>query len=167
MVIVLMGVTGSGKSTVGRLLAERLGWSFFEGDDFHPPENVRKMAAGEPLTDDDRRPWLAALAEVIAELVATGGQGVVACSALRAAYRRALAVGPEVRFVHLAVEESESRRRLQQRTDHYMPAGLVASQFAALEEPGEALRLDGTLPAEHLVDEIVQILMPRAGGSLR
>lgn len=134
--IVVMGVSGCGKSTVGALLAERLGWPFEDGDSFHPPANVEKMRAGTPLTDEDRWPWLEAIAARIAS-ARDGGQGVVvACSALKRSYRDALRAGhADIRFLHLTGEPALIMARQAARQGHYMPASLVASQFATLEPP--------------------------------
>lgn len=141
--IILMGVTGSGKTTLGRLLAERLGWQFFDGDDYHPPENIRKMAAGIPLTDENRFEWLQVLAGLIGDVLDEGKSAVLACSALKQRYRDILNVDPRlVRFVYLKGSPKLIRFRVQQRSGHYMKAGMVESQFAALEEPDHALTLD-------------------------
>jgi gluconokinase len=134
--IVVMGVSGAGKSTVGALLAERLGWPFEDGDAFHPPGNVEKMRAGTPLTDEDRWPWLGAIAARIAAARAAGTGVVVACSALKRAYRDVLRDGQgDVRFLHLTGEPALIMARQAARVGHYMPASLVASQFATLEPP--------------------------------
>jgi len=134
--IVVMGVSGSGKSTVGAALAGALGWAFEDGDAFHPPGNVAKMRAGTPLTDEDRWPWLAALAGRIARARAEGGGVVIACSALRRAYRDRLRDGhTDIRFLHLTGDQALILARQAARRGHYMPASLVASQFATLEPP--------------------------------
>jgi gluconokinase len=147
MIVVLMGVAGSGKTTLGRLLAGQLGWTFVEGDAFHPPANVEKMHRGEPLTDADRAPWLRALHARIEELAAAGQSAVVACSALKQAYRDALAAArPEVVFVHLTAPPAVIRERLRARHGHFMPPALLASQLATLEEPAGALSVDVTAP---------------------
>ena len=141
-VLVVMGVSGSGKTTVGALLAGKLGWEFVDGDDFHPAANVAKMHAGHPLTDEDRWPWLDSVALWIDAVRATDGHGVVACSALRRAYRDKLATGrPDVAIVFLEGDEALIARRQAARHGHYMPASLVASQFATLEPPGEGERV--------------------------
>ncbi|MBR0680658.1 gluconokinase [Roseomonas eburnea] len=131
-----MGVSGCGKSTVGALLAERLGWPFEDGDAFHPPSNVAKMSAGTPLTDDDRWPWLAAIAARIARARAAGEGVVIGCSALKRAYRDMLRDGhADVRFLHLTGTPELIMARQAARTGHFMPVSLIASQFATLELP--------------------------------
>jgi gluconokinase len=135
-VIVMMGVSGSGKSTIASMLAHRLGWTYEDGDWFHPKSNVEKMHHGEPLTDTDRWPWLNAIAAWIDETRKAGGHGVVACSALKRAYRDILIDGrPDVRLVFHKGDQELIARRIAARDDHFMPASLLDSQFAALEEP--------------------------------
>ena len=136
MIVVIMGVSGSGKSTIGRLLAARLHWEFTDGDRFHPASNVEKMRNGIPLTDDDRWPWLDAIAAWIDDTRRSGGHSVLACSALKRRYRDVL-IGnrPDVRLVFLKGEETLIARRLATRHGHFMPQGLLRSQFEALEEP--------------------------------
>jgi len=135
-VLVVMGVSGSGKTTIAALLAGRLGWEFEDGDDFHPPENVAKMHGGTPLTDDDRWPWLGAIAAWIDATRSTGRHAVVVCSALKRAYRDILLRDkPGVRLVYLQGDKQLIATRQAARLNHYMPATLVDSQFAALEEP--------------------------------
>ena len=168
--IVLMGVAGAGKTTVMAGLAGRLGWATAEGDDFHSPENVAKMRAGVPLTDDDRRPWIAALSVWIGEReAANGGAGenaIVACSALRRSYRDLLRDGhPSVLFVHLVAPAATLETRLHERPGHYMPPALLGSQLETLEplgpdEPGAVVATDAG-PAV-VVDAILS--MPAAGG---
>ena len=138
-VIVVMGVSGAGKSTIARTLAEQLGWDFAEGDDLHPAANVTKMASGEALSDEDRWPWLARVAGWIDDEIEARRHGVITCSALKRAYRDVLR-RPEVMFVYLSVPRRELERRLALRHGHYMPASLLESQLAALEppEPDEA-----------------------------
>ena len=145
--IVVMGVSGTGKSTVGTLLADDLGWSFLEGDDVHPAANVAKMRAGIPLEDDDRAPWLAAIRDELSANADDGRSTVVTCSALRRAYRDVLRVARgRVRFVHLEVAPDELARRMTQREGHFMPASLLASQLATLE-PLDADEDGVTVPA--------------------
>lgn len=137
MILVVMGVAGSGKTTIARMLAERLGWRFQEGDALHPPANVAKMSAGTPLTDDDRWPWLHTIAGVMDGWRAEGASGIVTCSALKRAYRDILVGGhPDVRIVHLAGEKALIAARMAARKGHFMPTALLDSQFATLEPPG-------------------------------
>jgi len=155
MSIVLMGVSGSGKTTIGKLLAARLGCAFIDGDDFHPPANVAKMAAGTPLTDADRWPWLRILnAKLLAE-----PHAVLACSALKESYRRVLAEGlSDCRFVHLRGSIEMIRARLGQRNHRYMPASLLDSQFATLEPPAGAIEVDIAQAPESCVQAIASAL---------
>lgn len=150
--IIIMGVSGSGKTTVGTALARRLGIPFLDADDFHPPENIAKMSAGVPLDDADREPWLAALSRELRERDAL----VLACSALKRRYREALAVGSDVKFVWLRVDESTIRKRFEKRPGHFMNEALIESQFAALETPDGALAIDGTLPVEEIIEQILK-----------
>ena len=158
MIVVVMGVSGSGKTVVGQALAAALGWPFIEGDDYHPPANVAKMAAGTPLNDADRGPWLDRLAAEMAAILGRGGHAVLACSALRQSYRdrlaRAARAPADVRFVHLKSDYATIAARLAARRHRYMPASLLASQFAALEEPNNAMVVDaGTA----IADEVARI----------
>jgi gluconokinase len=135
--IVVMGVSGSGKTEIGRLLAERLGWCFRDADEFHPPENVAKMRAGIPLDDADREPWLATLAAVLEEAITAGTPLVLACSALKRGHRTRLGLPRgHVRLVHLDGSPDVIKKRIEQRAGHFMPATLLDSQLAALERPG-------------------------------
>jgi gluconokinase len=160
MVIVLMGVSGSGKTTVGKILADRLGWTFVEGDDFHPPANVAKLRAGEPLTDADRAPWLADLRERVDAACARGENVVLACSALRHAYRDYLEKHePEcVHYVYLHGSEELIRQRLAARKGHFLNPTLLHSQFETLEPPTDALRVEVSAAPEVVADEIRQKL---------
>lgn len=158
MAVVLMGVTGSGKTTVGKILAGRLGWPYLDGDDFHPPANVAKMAAGSPLTDEDRWPWLRALAEEIGGRVDRGDSCLLGCSALKEEYRaalRAMRDASQVRFVHLAGPESLIARRLASRVHRYMPASLLRSQFEALEPPADATVVDIDATPDEIADRVI------------
>jgi gluconokinase len=159
MIIVVIGVMGAGKTTVGSALAARLGWRFFDADDFHSEENWAKLARGEPLGEADRSPWLARLREENARLIAAGESAVLACSALKQAYRDALvppdAKAGDVRFVYLHAEPALTADRLSDRAGHRASAALLQSQFAALEEPRDALRLDTSAPVPALVEAIV------------
>jgi gluconokinase len=155
MVIVVMGVSGVGKTTVGTLLARALGAEFAEGDSYHPPANVEKMRDGIALDDEDRWPWLQILAAEIDRWLAEGRDVVLACSALKRAYRDLLAHGrPTVRFVYLKGETALLQTRLDERRDHYMPPTLLASQLAALEEPDDALAIDVSGAPEGIVEQI-------------
>ena len=153
-----MGVTGSGKTTLGRRLAAELGWPYFEADDFHSDANRDKMSRGVPLTDEDRAPWLAALRARIDECAAAGRDAVFTCSALKEKYRQALlggAGGDRVpHLVFLAAEPATVAARLRERVGHYMPASLIQSQFDILEIPAHALQLDARLSPELLLAEI-------------
>ncbi len=135
-VIVLMGVSGSGKSTVGAALSQRLGWPYSDADAFHPPANVAKMSAGHPLDDEDRKPWLAAIAAHIDDVRARGAHAIVSCSALKRVYRDVLAgARDDVRLVLLDGSKQEIHARMSARKDHFMPLNLLDSQFATLERP--------------------------------
>jgi gluconokinase len=161
--IVVMGVAGSGKSTVGAALAERRGCPFVDGDDHHPEANVAKMTAGIPLDDGDRVPWLATLNRLLRDRQAEGHDVVLACSALRDTYRRRLGDGVDgLVFVHLVIDEAEARRRLRERPGHYMAEAMVAGQFTTLEEParGEAVRVEATAPVDEIVDRVLSRLGP-------
>ena len=155
-VVVVMGVSGAGKTTVGSMLAERLGWEFADADDYHPPANVAKMASGQPLNDADRAPWLQALQELSATKLSQNRSLVLACSALKASYRDVIAAGdPRIRFVFLHGSFELIQARLQERSGHYMPAALLRSQFDALEEPDDAMILDIGPPPTDLVATII------------
>ena len=142
VIVVLMGVSGSGKTTVGRTLADDLGWTFLDADDFHPPANVAKMAAGVALSDEDRWPWLDRLVEELRAFEQNGRHVILACSALKQSYRDRLAPAGDVRWVYLKGEKSTIEPRIASRESHYMPASLLTSQFAALEEPAGAIVVD-------------------------
>jgi gluconokinase len=136
MILIVAGVSGSGKTTVGALLAGRLGWQFADADTFHPAANIAKMAAGIALTDADRGPWLHAITAWMDERIAQGGSAVVTCSALKRAYRDTLLGGrPQARMVFLSVDREEAARRLAARHGHFFGSGLISSQFDALEPP--------------------------------
>ncbi|HTQ01327.1 MAG TPA: gluconokinase [Casimicrobiaceae bacterium] len=142
MIVVLMGVCGCGKTTVGKALAADLGCRFLDADDFHPPANVAKMASGEPLTDDDRWPWLDRIATELRQILARGEHAVLACSALKETYRARLKRAGDVRIVYLKGDYATIEARLALRRHEYMPASLLPSQFAALEEPTDAFVVD-------------------------
>jgi len=142
MTAVIMGVCGSGKTTVGRALADELGWAFLDADAYHPEVNVAKMAAGVALTDEDRWPWLDRLSRELRALHASGRHAILACSALRQAYRDRLSSAGELKWVYLKGDAATIEPRLASRRGHYMPPSLLASQFAALEEPQDAMVID-------------------------
>ena len=149
-IVIVMGVSGSGKSTVAKGLSTVLGWEFAEGDAFHPDANVEKMRAGQPLTDEDRWPWLRAIGDWISTKESRGESAVVTCSALRRVYRDLLREGrPHVRFLHVTADTDVIRDRMEHRAGHYMPPSLLPSQLATLEplepdEPGVAIGNEGT-----------------------
>jgi gluconokinase len=159
MVIIIMGVTGAGKSTIGRLLAAKLGWPFFDADDFHPKANVEKMHSGRPLTDADRAPWLAALRVLITDYVRQGRDAIIACSALKAEYRARLRVDAQrVVFVYLTGDPALIRTRLAARQGHFMPPALLDSQMALLEPPTDGVCVDVTLTPAMIVENIREAL---------
>jgi len=156
-VIVIMGVSGAGKTVVGKALSAATGWPFYEGDDYHSAASVEKMRHGIPLDDDDRRPWLNALHQLIADVLRRSERAIIACSALKAAYRTRLAEGTApgaVRFVHLDVPMDVLCARLETRVGHFMPPELLASQLDTLEAPRDALWVDGTKPPAEIVARI-------------
>ena len=159
IVIVVMGVSGCGKTTVARLVAQRAGWRFAEADEFHSPANVAKMRSGVPLTDEDRAPWLAAIAAYIATARASQEPAVITCSALKRRYRDVI-VGarPDVALVYLKGDYDTIARRMTTRAHHYMPVSLLQSQFDALEEPGadeRALSISIDFPPETIVERVM------------
>ena len=156
MILLIMGVTGSGKSTVGKLVAERLAWVFLEADEFHSPENIAKMHNGIPLTDADRLPWLDAIHARLAALHAEGKDIVLACSALKQSYRQRLEKNLPIKLVYLKGSPASIGRRLRQRRGHFAGMPILAGQFADLEEPREALTLSVELPPEEIVRKILQ-----------
>ena len=160
--LIVMGVSGSGKSTIGDKLAERLRWTFEDGDRFHPAGNVAKMSAGHPLTDEDRWPWLQAIADEIDRVCRAGEHAVIACSALKRAYRDILVHGrDDVRIIFLEGKQDLIAARLAARKDHFMPPGLLASQFRTLEPPANSenpVTASIDAPVETIVDDIVRQL---------
>ncbi len=163
MILVIMGVSGSGKTTIGEKLAARLGWQFADGDDFHPPHNVQKMRSGQPLTDDDRWPWLRAIADWIDARRETGENAIVACSALKRSYRDLLLGGrPGVHLVYLKGDIELIRQRMTQRRGHFMPTALLQSQFDALEEPTSEER-GVTVSIDATRDEVVTQILAALG----
>jgi gluconokinase len=165
--IVVMGVSGSGKSTVAAELVRRLGWDFAEGDDFHPAENVAKMAAGQPLADEDRWPWLRTLAGWIGEHEAAGTNAVVTCSALKRSYRDLLCEGhPSVWFAHVRAAPELIQQRVDARRGHYMPPSLLGSQLETLQplEPDEpGAQISGVDPAVQVAERVLEALSTERG----
>jgi gluconokinase len=158
MIAIMMGVTGSGKTTVGKLLADEFGWQFVDADDFHPPANVEKMRSGIPLTDEDRRPWLAQLRSQIQLWITQHRNVVLACSALKKSYREDLQAGPDVRFVYLKGSAELIGERLRARHGHFAGTQILAGQFADLEEPTDAVTVDISATPDQIVGEIRQKL---------
>jgi carbohydrate kinase (thermoresistant glucokinase family) len=164
MVIIVMGVAGSGKSTIGLLLASRLGWQFVEGDDYHSPANVKKMRAGIPLTDADREPWLHKLATLIAGWNTAGEDYVLTCSALKRAYRDQLGLGEGLLYVYLEGTREELEKRLRNRESHFAGVELLDSQLATLEEPAHnepAITVPLSDTPGQIVDRVVDALRAR------
>ena len=159
MAIVLMGVSGCGKTRIGEALTQTMGWPFYDGDDYHPKANIDKMSQGMPLNDDDRQPWLEELYKIIREHLDRGIDVIVSCSALKAKYRETLRGDLEtVRFVHLAGSAEVIYERLQHRNGHFMKAEMLQSQFADLEIPQDALSVSIDQPVNKVVAEIVEKL---------
>jgi len=155
MIVILMGVAGSGKTTIGALLAADLGWPFYDGDDFHPPENIDKMREGRPLMDEDRFAWLSALRQLIDRLLRERTSAIITCSALKEAYREQLQGKDEgVRFVYLKGSYELIHQRIATRRNHFMKADLLASQYDALEEPTGALTVDAAATPEAIVAKV-------------
>jgi gluconokinase len=155
MVVIVMGVTGAGKTTVGRALGAALNWEFHDGDDLHSEANKRKMHEGIALTDADRAPWLRAIRELVESMLAQGRDGVVACSALKQSYRDEIVVEPaSVKVVYLKASPEQIADRLRNRIGHFMNPDLLQSQFDTLEEPRDAIVVDASMAPRAVVDEI-------------
>ena len=154
MIVIVMGTTGSGKTTIGTLLAKRLGWEFADADDFHPPANVQKMKHGIALTDADRSPWLQTLRDKIVQWHAEGRSAILACSALKQSYRDELRATSDVKFVYLKGSYELFSKRVLARKGHFAKQDLLASQFADLEEPTDAITIDARESREEMVYEV-------------
>jgi gluconokinase len=159
MIILVMGVTGSGKTTVGTLLAAQMGWTFADADSFHPPANVEKMSHAIPLTDADRIPWLEAIHQQIIAWDSSGTSGVITCSALKKSYRQLLLGDLDVKLIYLHGSEAVIAARVAARVGHFAKADLVASQFADLQEPDDAIEVE----VDHTPEEIVAEIRRRLG----
>jgi len=159
MITIITGVSGSGKTTVGRLVAERLGCRFIDADDVHPQANIDKMSRGIPLTDADRKPWLEALRDIISDLNAQGHSAVLACSALKQSYRDVLNTsGADIRWVYLRGTYEAILNRMKNRPGHFMKPEMLKSQFEALEEPVDALTIDAVSDLNKIVHEICKVV---------
>jgi gluconokinase len=154
VIVIIMGTTGAGKTTVGTMLAAQLNWQFADADAFHPPANIEKMSRGIPLNDADRAPWLQALRKVILEWIAVGKNIVLACSALKRAYREVLRASPEVKIIYLKGNFALFAERIRHRHGHFAGEGILAGQFADLEEPADAITIDAAQSPEAIVAEI-------------
>jgi gluconokinase len=149
-----MGPAGSGKTTVGKLLAAQLAWDFFDGDNFHSPANIEKMSRGIPLHDEDRIPWLNSIREAMLQWDSNGRNAVLACSALKRSYRERLQINPHVKLVYLKASFELLRERLHSRKGHYAGEQILAGQFADLEEPADAITIDAAQPPEQIVADV-------------
>ncbi|HKF01816.1 MAG TPA: gluconokinase [Candidatus Sulfotelmatobacter sp.] len=158
MIVIVMGVVGAGKTTVGKLLASELGWQFADADDFHPASNVEKISHGVPLTDEDREPWLDRLRDAILNWIANGQSTVLACSALKRSYRTKLQAAHEVRLVFLKGSAGMIAKRLQARHGHFAGEAILASQLADLEEPENAVTADISGAPQQIVNQIRKAL---------
>ena len=154
MIIIVMGVSGSGKTTIGRLLANDLGWDFYDADDFHSAQNIAKMSRGLALSDGDRQPWLKSLRVLILDCLKSGKQAVIACSALKETYRIALRVNDNVQFVYLKGSFEQIKARLTDRQNHFMSGDLLADQFTTLEEPLDAVPIDISMQTDQITQAI-------------
>ena len=167
MVVIIWGVSGAGKTTIGELLAQELHWKFYDADDFHPQVNIDKMERGEPLTDEDRQPWLQSLREAITRSLAANENAVLACSALKRKYRELLRVNADVKFVFLHGSRARIADQLKQRRGHFIDPALLDSQFADLEEPESSedmLTIELKGGPDELVEQIRQKLSPSRTG---
>jgi len=151
MIIIIMGVSGAGKTTIGQLLTQELGWNFYDADDFHSAANKDKMSRGVALTDEDHGDWLMSLRELLNQCIATSRSTVLACSALKQEYRNVLRFNDEVHFVYLQGSYQQIAARIKNRKDHYMKPEMLTSQFAILEEPNDALKADTSKTPNEIV----------------
>jgi gluconokinase len=158
MIFIVMGVSGSGKTTLGKAVSNTLGWKFYEGDEYHPAENIEKMRTGIPLDDEDRLPWLLSLSNVIKDAIEKKENIVISCSALKEAYRKILKVSDDVKFIYLKGSYDLIRTRLEQRLVHFFKPEMLKSQFDALEEPGQAIEIDISKSSESTIKDILDII---------
>ena len=159
MFCIIMGVAGSGKTTIGKLLSDRTGWTFYDADDFHPAENIDKMSRGIPLNDEDRKPWLLKLKNLIHNTISQDKSAILACSALKSSYREILQLNnPEVVLIYLQGDYEQILARITQRKEHFMQAEMLRSQFKILEEPQADLVVSVTLSPEAIVEQIIRYL---------
>ena len=165
MIVLVMGVSGSGKTTIGEALARELGWKYLDADDYHPVANVVKMRAGVPLEDSDRWPWLEKIHEELVRLTAAGKNVVLACSALKESYRKQLSAGLDLRIVYLRGSYEVMRCHIERRHGHFAGASILAGQFADLEEPKDALVLDVTATPGEIADQVIHQLNLPLGSS--
>ena len=165
MVVLLMGVAGSGKTLIGGMLARALNCGFADADEFHPAKNIQKMSQGIPLTDADREPWLQAMRAAIDNWIKSGQSAILGCSALKQRYRDRLVASPEVKVVYLKGDPDLIHRRLLERQGHYMKAEMLASQFTDLEEPSEAMIIDISRTPDQIVSEILERLRLSGSGT--
>lgn len=150
-----MGVSGSGKTSAGKSLSEKLNWKYFEGDEYHPKENVEKMKNGIPLNDEDRLPWLLYLRKIIEEAIQKKENIILSCSALKESYRKILKANKDVQFVYLKGSFDTIQKRMEERKNHFMKPGMLKSQFEALEEPSDAIEISVDDSIEYIVSEII------------
>jgi gluconokinase len=162
MIVIVMGVSGSGKSTIGQMVARKLNWEFFDADDFHPPANIEKMRQGIPLTDGDRMPWLLALQDAIARILQQDRHAVLACSALKSSYREMMLGNcdrSQILLVYLKGSFQLIQARLKQRQNHYMSQNLLQSQFDILEEPEDVISVDISQPMDAIAQQIYRMVI--------
>ena len=155
MIFVIMGVSGSGKTTIGKAVSNKFGWKYYEGDEYHPVQNIEKMKNGIALNDEDRLPWLLYLRTIIEEAVNRNENIVITCSALKEAYREVLKVNNDVKFVYLKGSYDLIKKRMEERTNHFFKPEMLKSQFEALEEPVEAIKIDITKSTESIIKDVI------------
>ncbi len=158
MILIIMGVSGCGKTTIGKMLSAKLNWKYFEGDEYHPQENIEKMKNGIPLNDSDRKPWLLKLQYIINDALSKKVNIIITCSSLKESYRKILKVSNEVRFIYLKGSYSLIEKRMNERKDHFMKPGMLKSQFDALEEPTDAIIVDIDNSSENILIQILSKL---------